>query len=181
MPVLYMERSALEGLTEADIKKIIEENEGGTKYQRLKRYYEGDHAILHYVKKDKVAPNNKLVHDMPKYVTNTAVGYFIGKPVTYSSQDDAFLQALQDIFDYNDEQDENAELAKGCSISGSCFEMLYMDEDAMIRFVKVDPAGAEHFSHEKPYQPQGAAAFFRIHGHDGFSRGQRNPAHQPFG
>ena len=114
MPVLYMERSALEGLTERDIKKIIEENEGGTKYQRLKRYYEGDHAILHYVKKDKEAPNNKLVHDMPKYVTNTAVGYFIGKPVAYSSQDDAFLQALQDIFDYNDEQDENAELAKGC-------------------------------------------------------------------
>ena len=38
MPVLYMERSALEGLTERDIKKIIEENEGGTKYQRLKRY-----------------------------------------------------------------------------------------------------------------------------------------------
>ncbi len=139
MPVLYMERSALEGLTERDIKKIIEENEANVKYKQLENYYKGEHDILHYVKKDPAAPNNRLVHDMPKYVTNTATGYFIGKPVTYSSQNDAFLQALQDIFDYNDEQDENAELAKACSICGSCFEMLYMDEDAMIRFVKVDP------------------------------------------
>ena len=35
MPVLYMERSSLEGLTEADIKKIINENEDSTKYQHL--------------------------------------------------------------------------------------------------------------------------------------------------
>ena len=41
MPVLYMERSSLEGLTEADIKKIIDENEGRTKYQRLEGYYVG--------------------------------------------------------------------------------------------------------------------------------------------
>ncbi len=53
MPVLYMERSALEGLTEADIKKIIEENEDSAKYQRLEGYYVGDHDILRYTKKDK--------------------------------------------------------------------------------------------------------------------------------
>ena len=167
MPVLYMERSALEGLTERDIKKIIEENEGGTKYQRLKRYYGGDHAILHYVKKDKEAPNNKLVHDMPKYVTNTAVGYFIGKPVAYSSQDDAFLQALQDIFDYNDEQDENAELAKGCSISGSCFEMLYMDEDAMIRFAKIEPDNCILIYETGRKEPMAALRFIHSRDRDG--------------
>lgn len=139
MPVLYMERSALDGLTETDIKKIIEENDGGTKYERLERYYAGDHDILQYTKKDSAVPNNRLVNNMPRYITDTAVGYFLGKPVTYSSQDDGFLQAIQDIFDYNDEQDENTELAKTASIDGSCFEMLYMDEDAMIRFVKVAP------------------------------------------
>ena len=61
MPVLYMERSSLEGLTEADIKKIIDENEGRTKYQRLEGYYVGDHDILRVVKKDSTAPNNKIV------------------------------------------------------------------------------------------------------------------------
>lgn len=139
MPVLYMERSSLEGLTEADIKKIIDENEDRTKYQRLEGYYVGDHDILRVVKRDSTAPNNKIVNNMAKYITDTAVGYFIGKPVVYSSQDDAFLAALQDIFDYNDEQDENTEVAKTCSIDGDCFEMLYMDEDAQVRFVKVAP------------------------------------------
>ncbi len=139
MPVLYMERSSLEGLTEADIKKIIDQNEGCVKYQHLEGYYRGDHDILRVVKKDSTAPNNKIVNNMAKYITDTAVGYFIGKPVVYSSQDDAFLTALQDIFDYNDEQDENTEVAKTCSINGDCFEMLYMDGDAQVRFVKVAP------------------------------------------
>ena len=56
MPVLYMERSALGGLTERDIKKIIEENEGGTKYQRLEGYYVGDHDILRYTKRTRRCP-----------------------------------------------------------------------------------------------------------------------------
>lgn len=41
--------------------------------------------------------------------------------------------------DYNDEQDHNAELAKGCSIKGSCCEMLYLDEDAAIRIALLTP------------------------------------------
>lgn len=45
MPVLYMERSALDGLTETEIKKIIDENEKGTKYEYLGRYYEGKHSL----------------------------------------------------------------------------------------------------------------------------------------
>ena len=43
MPVIFMERSLLDSLTEADIKEIIDENEGHTKYARLEGYYEGDH------------------------------------------------------------------------------------------------------------------------------------------
>lgn len=141
MPVIFMERSLLDSLTEADIKEIIDENEGHTKYARLEGYYEGDHDILRHRKKDSTAPNNRLVNNMAKYITDTATGYFIGKPVVYSSQNDAYLAALQDIFDYNDEQDENMELAKGASINGDCFEMLYLDEDAQIRFTKVPPDG----------------------------------------
>ncbi|MEY8355247.1 phage portal protein [Lachnospiraceae bacterium 54-53] len=140
--VLYMEKSAVEQLTEADIKKIIEENELDQKYGEMEKYYRGDHSILHQTKKDKTAPNNQIVNNMPRYITDTAVGYFLGKPVVYSSRNDAYMEILQDIFDYNDEQDENVELAKKCSIYGDCFEMLYMDEDARIRFAKVPPGSA---------------------------------------
>lgn len=137
--IIYMERESVAALTEADIKRIIEENEVNLKYEELERYYRGDHPILHATKKDSTAPNNRIVNNMPKYITDTAVGYFLGKPVVYSSQNDAFMEALQDVFDYNDEQDENTEVAKKCSIFGDCFEMLYMDEDAQIRFTKVHP------------------------------------------
>lgn len=135
--VIYMDRASIESLTEKDIRDIIDENGMDMKYQRLQDYYVGKHRILDEVKKDTAAPNNRLVNNMAKYITDTATGYFIGQPVVYSSKNEEYLQAVQDIFDYNDEQDHNAELAKRCSIDGSCFEMLYLDEDAGIRFARV--------------------------------------------
>ena len=101
MPVIYMDRASIDSLTEKDIREIIDENSTSTKYK-----------ILHEVKKDSTAPNNKLVNNMAKYITDTATSYFVGKPVVYNSQNDEFLQTMQDIFDYNDEQDHNMELAK---------------------------------------------------------------------
>ena len=44
------------------------------------------------------------------------------------------------IFEYNDEADENAELAKTASIFGVAYEMLYLsEEDKMIRFKTLSP------------------------------------------
>ncbi len=139
MPVLYMEKSSIESLTEADIRDIIQENSFDMKYANLNDYYIGKHAILNLTKKDSTAPNNRLVNNMAKYITDTATGYFIGQPVIYNSDNEEYMNAIQDIFDYNDEQDHNMELAKQCSICGSCFEMLYIDEDCKIRFAKVKP------------------------------------------
>lgn len=140
MPVLYMEKSSIDSLNEADIKKLIDENSLDTKYSDLKNYYVGMHSILNYTKKDSTAPNNKIVNNMAKYITDTAVGYFVGKPVVYSSPDEEFLKKLQEVFDYNDEQDHNTELAKMDSIYGSGFEMLYLDEDAKIRMTRIEPS-----------------------------------------
>lgn len=140
MPVLYMEKSSIDSLNEADIKKLIDENSLDTKYSDLKDYYVGKHSILNYTKKDSTAPNNKIVNNMAKYITDTAVGYFVGKPVVYSSINEEFLEKLQEVFDYNDEQDHNTELAKMDSIYGSGFEMLYLDEDAKIRMTRIDPS-----------------------------------------
>ena len=137
MPVIYMDRASIRSLTEKDIRDIIEQNSMDVKYGRLYDYYVGKHKILHEHKKDSTAPNNRLVNNMAKYITDTAVGYFVGEPVVYESQNDEYLKTVQDIFDYNDEQDHNMELAKQCSICGSCFEMLYLDEDAEIRFARI--------------------------------------------
>ncbi len=137
MPVIYMDKNSVEALTEKDIRNILDENLTGMKYGLLNDYYVGKHRILGESKKDSTAPNNRLVNNMAKYITDTAIGYFVGQPVIYNSKNEEYLQNMQDIFDYNDEQDHNIELAKQCSICGSCFEMLYLDEDANIRFAKV--------------------------------------------
>jgi SPP1 family phage portal protein len=110
------------------------------RYQHLQNYYEGRHDILNKTVSDESKPNNKLVNNYPKYITNLITGYFMGKPVAYSSKsnNDAYLQVMQNIFDYNDEADENAELAKTGSIKGEAFELLYLDESGKIRFTKID-------------------------------------------
>lgn len=137
--VIYMERSSIESLTPKDIKKIIDENFLHTKYEKLNRYYAGEHDILNYIKNDPQAPNNKIVHNMAKYITDTSTGYFIGKPVIYNSENEEFLEVIMQIYSDNDEQDHNTELAKQTSIFGECPEMLYLDEDCNIRFAKVYP------------------------------------------
>ena len=117
-------------------------NEGHTKYARLEGYYEGDHDILRHTKKDSTAPkqpsgqqHGEVYHRHSYRILHRTSRWSTAPKI------DAYLEALQDIFDYNDEQDENMELAKGASINGDCFEMLYLDEDAQIRFTKVPPDG----------------------------------------
>ena len=90
--------------------------------------------------KDKSKPNNKIANAYASYITDTLVGYFIGEPISYTSNDDVLLQDLSMIFEYNDEADENAELAKNASIYGVAYEMLYLsEEDKMIRFKALNP------------------------------------------
>ena len=137
MAVIYMDRDSIKSLTEKDIRDMIDKNAVDIKFGRLYDYYIGKHKILQEKKRDAAAPNNRLVHNMARYITDTATGYFVGQPVVYSSPDEEFLRIIQDIFNYNDEQDHNMEMAKNCSIGGSCFEMLYMDEDAKIRLARI--------------------------------------------
>ena len=90
--------------------------------------------------KDPSKANNKIANAYASYITDTLVGYFIGEPITYSSNDKNLLQDLTMIFEYNDEADENAELAKAASIYGVGYELLYVsEEDKMVRFKALNP------------------------------------------
>lgn len=78
MPVIYMDRASAESLTEKDIREIIDENLMDLKYGMLTDYYVGQHRILSETKKDSTAPNNRLVNNMAKYITDTATSYLLG-------------------------------------------------------------------------------------------------------
>lgn len=101
-------------------------------------YYRGEHKILKR-RGGRKLPNNKLVNAFPSYITNVNIGYFLGTPVRYTSMDDRLIEAMQDIFTYNDEQDENIILARFASIAGTAFEIVYLDEESNIRFNEVSP------------------------------------------
>ena len=137
--IVYMDRASIESLTVKDIREIVVKQSYHMKYQKLERYYVGDHDILHSERTDKTGGDNRIVNNMARYITDTATGYFLGQPVVYSSENEEYLQTIQDIFDYNDEQDHNTELGKQCSIKGDCFEMVYLDEDGRIRLGLVFP------------------------------------------
>ena len=49
---------------------------------KCKEYYDGKHEILARTR-EKNAPNNKVVCNHAKDISDTATGYFMGNPITY--------------------------------------------------------------------------------------------------
>ena len=110
--------------------------------EKMRRYYEGQHAIMERKFSDPTKPNNKIVTNFCKYIVRTNVGYFVGKPVRYSSTDKEYMERLQEIFDENDEQSVNSRLAKYAAIYGRAAEILYVEQvdgKAKVRFEALDP------------------------------------------
>ena len=134
--------NTIEELTDKVIKRIIETHRSSVlpRLQNLENYYNANNAIKNRVMSDPSKPNNKIANAYASYITDTLVGYFIGEPVTYTANDKVLIQDLNMILEYNDEADENAELAKNASIYGVAYEMLYLsEEDKMIRFKALNP------------------------------------------
>ena len=104
---------------------------------KLKRYYDNKNDIMDRPYTDDTKPKNKLSHGYASLITNSFVGYFLGKPVAYKSDNEELLNKLNDFFMYNDEADENTTLAQEASICGYAYEIMYMDQDAQLRFKQV--------------------------------------------
>ena len=124
-------------IDEKVVKWIIEKHkEEKARISNLREYYNNNNTtIMNREYKDKNKPSNKLAHPFASYITNMAVGYFLGKPVAYNSENIELLERLNNVFKYNDEADNNTTLAKYASIGGYSVELLYRDEDAMPRFI----------------------------------------------
>jgi SPP1 family phage portal protein len=113
-----------------------------TRLDMLKRYYEGDHAILGRTRLSGL-PNNRLAHALPGYITAIAAGYLVGAPVQYilkehSAAFDQLLAALRRC----DTQSIDAELAVDAAVYGKAVELCYADRQAKPRVAKADPCNA---------------------------------------
>lgn len=141
-----MLRTNKDELTIEDLESLIAQHaEDVKRYNTLQRYYEGRHDIMEEARDPERITDFRIVNPFPKYITDIHTGFLVGNPIVYSAidpdstDDEDFLEELLKIFRYNDEQDENAELAKSCSIKGCAYELLWIDSDSNIRF-KMIPA-----------------------------------------
>lgn len=109
------------------IKSCIAEHlEGISRLDRLENYYLGRHAILNRDLGDKGLPNNRIVSNHAKYITDIAVGYVTGNPVMYVGRK---IDDLLDTFKKIDIISHDAELAKDLSIFGVGRELHFMSSD----------------------------------------------------
>lgn len=75
-------------LTPEMLVKYIQHNANSeAKKAKLKDYYNCKHAILGRTMRDTAKPNNKIVNSYANYITDMYVGYFLGEPVSYSSEE----------------------------------------------------------------------------------------------
>lgn len=93
-----------------------------------KQYYDGQHAILSR-KREKDLPDVRVVCNHAKDITDTATGYFMGNPITYSNTEDADIEALLVAFDKANTDDVDADNAQDMSIFGLAYEYVYAKKD----------------------------------------------------
>ena len=106
---------------------------------KMKNYYNGlNEGIKNRQYNDNNKPSNRLYGAYPSYITDNFVGYILGQPISYKSDNENLLEALNLSFLYNDEVDNNTTLAQEQSICGYAYELLYIDEDSNVRFKCVD-------------------------------------------
>ena len=129
------------GYTIEDLFEIVQQhNMLKPVYQTLWDYYRGNHIILNRTFDDRTKPNNKIVHNYPRLIVENSVSYFMGKPVTYMSENENLKEDIEDLSNYNNEDDVNAELVKLSAVYGHAFEILWIDSEGKVRFKPINPA-----------------------------------------
>lgn len=112
------------------------------RYKKLKAAYESDHEILHQKDKPTYKPDNRIVVNFPKYIVDTMNGFFIGNPVKTTAKDKNVAEYVDYLDQYNDQDDNNAELSKIMSIFGKGYEMYYADERSELCITYLTPEEA---------------------------------------
>ena len=111
------------------ILDLVRKHEGMVaRLAKNKRYYDGSHEIENR-KRDGDAPNTRVVCNHAKDISDTATGYFMGNPITYSNSGDNDIDPLLVAFDEANVDDVDAENALDMSIFGVGYEYVYAKKD----------------------------------------------------
>ena len=132
-----------EDITAKVVEDFIDKHRRGLhRYKRLNNMYLGKYDILLKGQKEEYKPDNRLVVNYAKYLTDTFNGYFIGVPVQTSIEDNILNDSITEFRRLNSIDDIEAEISKDADIYGHGFEYLYQDEEARTRSTYINPANA---------------------------------------
>ena len=121
-------------LSTSDIITLMYEIEKfDNKYKTNSDYYYGKHAILNRTFDDASKPNNKVVTNIPKYITQVRTGYFSSAPMSIDSINESYLEDIRTVLDNNDFKHIFSQLDTYCSIYGHAFLVMYLDDNSEIR------------------------------------------------
>jgi SPP1 family phage portal protein len=136
-----------EELTDNKLNEFLAKHDAecAFRFKRLKDAYETDYQIFHQKPKPNYKPDNRIAVNFAKYTVDTFNGFFIGNPIKISVDDDAtdnIKKYVEFLDQYNDQDDNNAELSKICCIYGKGYEMYYVDELGNIGITYLTPFDA---------------------------------------
>lgn len=127
-------------MTVNEIKSYIEQFSSRElpRLRRLEKYYKGDHDILRG-KKDTGKPDARLVNNFCRTITDSTVGYFMGRRIGHHfADDDRAEKLIESINHYNDDHFANTALARDLSVYGRACELIWYDSAHMPRFTPLD-------------------------------------------
>lgn len=104
--------------------------------EKLSDYYDGKQEILKRTKDNSAVPNNKILVNHAKYVTDMNVGFMVGNPVAYTSSED--IQTILDAYTKVDIVSHDTELEKDLSVFGVGYELIYLNQDPLTKDLYAD-------------------------------------------
>ena len=136
--------SSEEELTDDTLGQFIERHRAECvfRYEELRKAYETDYPIFYEPKKPRWKSDNRIAVNFAKYIVDTMNGFFIGIPIKITCDDKAVAGYVEFLDQYNDQDDNNAELSKICSIYGKGYEMYYVDQEGKIGITYLTPMDA---------------------------------------
>ncbi len=110
-------------------------------YKPLEDAYEGRYEIFNLPKKPRWKPDNRISANFARYISDTFNGFFIGIPVklTTDSENENVEGYLEFLDTYNNQDDNNAELAKLANNFGTAYEMYYNDDEGESGIIYLSP------------------------------------------
>lgn len=112
------------------------------RYRPLMDAYMTRYPIFDLPPKPDYKPDKRIAVNFAKYITDTMNGFFIGIPIKIDCDDQKVADYVEYLDQYNDQDDNNAELSKLCSIYGKGYEMYYVDDRGEIGITYLSPEDA---------------------------------------